>query len=102
MTVIVRSLCTSNFDMFQDLEFFQCSTFFQKFSFSIFEHDFPVIRIFRNRKSILFDIEKLTFKVLTDFKNFENVRLLSFFIKKSPGEMIFAKVSLPFGAEISI
>ena len=43
-----------------------------KFDFWIFESHFLVIWFFRNQKSILFDIEKLAFIVLNDFRNWQN------------------------------
>ena len=49
-----------------------------KFSFLIFEHFFSITSFFRNQKTILFDIDKLTFICSIDFVNFEHFHFLSF------------------------
>ena len=75
---------------------------FQKFDFSKFEHDFSVIWVFRNRESILSDIEKLTFVFWICVKNFEIFNFLLFLMEKWPKKNIFAKVSLSSEKQINI
>ena len=81
------------------LKHFEFFDIFQKFSFSNLEHDFSVIWIFRNRKSISFDIEKLTFMFSIDFRI---LKICHFSSNKSPEKDIFAKVPLSSGKQIII
>ena len=61
-----------HFEFYQIVQISLLLTFFPKFSFWIVGHHFSVISFFRDQKSMLFDIKKLTFIVSIDFEIFEN------------------------------
>ena len=81
-----------NTQLFSNLpKHFEIFNMFQNVGFSNLEHDFSVIWIVRDQKSILFDIEKFTFRLSINFKNFENFQNSSFFIKNDPKKLFSQK-----------
>ena len=77
--------------LFKFLIFFWNSSIFQKFSFSNPEQHFSSILIVPNKELILFHIEKLTFILSINFKNFNFFRFSSFSIKKLNRKNYFRK-----------
>ena len=81
---------TSDFEIFEEFEFLQCSHSFKNSVFRILKMVFDYMN-FRNRKSILFDIGKLAFMISVDLKIFEHFHFLSFFHQKNLSKNCFRK-----------